>query len=412
MSQGMICSIDELGLASERAEGILQLEESFSEEYLESKLGTPFFELSVSIPGIGGVSYEMPIKDTVFEIDNKFITNRPDLFSVRGNAREFSALYNLPLNPGITAATPVANTYPAEIKSDKVFAYHLALFRDIGVAKTPFGMELLLRKSEQSVKFDLVDLTNYMMTEYGQPMHAFDADKVEGKIIVREAIDGEKLLALDGKEYALTSKDLVIADEKKVLAIAGVIGGASSAITETTKNAVFESATFDPVSVRMTASRIGCRTDASTRFEKSQDPLLAAVAMERTFEVLRFMGKKSIPEARFAFVDTNRLQNITIEVSHEFIAKKLGRSIPVADVQRILTALGFEYHALNDVSFEVKVPSWRATKDVSIKEDIAEEVGRVFGYEQIAEAPIPGFFSIARKNQEVVWKTALADAFV
>jgi len=128
----MICSLDELGLASERAAGILPLEEIFSQDYLESKLGTPFFELTVAIPGIGGKPAEVKIADTVFEIDNKFITNRPDLFSVRGNAREFSALYNLPLNPGITEATVSENNdYQVEIKSDKVLSYHLALFSGI-----------------------------------------------------------------------------------------------------------------------------------------------------------------------------------------------------------------------------------------------------------------------------------------
>lgn len=409
----MICSLDELGLASERAAGILPLEEIFSEDYLESKLGTPFYELAVSIPGIGGKPAEVKIADTVFEIDNKFITNRPDLFSVRGNAREFSALYDLPLNPGITEATiSEKNDYPVEIKSDKVLSYHLSLFSGIGVGKTPFGMEILLQKSEQPVKFDMVDLTNYVMTEYGQPMHAFDADKVEGKIIVRDAKEGEKILALDGKEYTLTSKDLVIADEEKALAVAGVIGGENSAISETTKNVVFEAATFDPVSVRMTAARIGCRTDASTRFEKSQDPMLAALAMKRTEEILGFMGKKNTPDAIFSYVNTSKLKNISIEVTHDFIAKKLGRAIPEADINRILTALGFEYAALDANTFSVKVPSWRATKDVSIKEDIAEEVGRIYGYDRIADAPIPGFFSIASKNNMIAWKSALADAFV
>lgn len=119
-------------------------------------------------------------------------------------------------------------------------------------------------------------------------MHAFDADKVEGEVSVRLAKDGESLLALDGKEYSLTSEDLVIADEKKVLAIAGVIGGAESAVSETTKNVLIESATFDPKSVRLTAVRTGCRTDASTRYEKSLDPLLTGRALARTLDLLKF----------------------------------------------------------------------------------------------------------------------------
>lgn len=177
------------------------------------------------------------------------------------------------------------------IDSPNVLAYNLISVKSITVGSSPFGIDQMLRKSGISPKYDIVDITNYIMTELGQPMHAFDADKVDGNITVRQAKDGEMILALDGREYTLSHKDLVIADSKKPIAIAGIIGGMDSAVSETTKNVYFESACFDPVAVRLTAQRLGIRTDASMRYEKSLDPLLAERALPRIFDLLKFLGK-------------------------------------------------------------------------------------------------------------------------
>lgn len=290
-SEGMICSLDELGLQEERAAGIMQLESYFDEAILEKSLGTPFYDLKVTIPGNGQDVYSCPLRDVVFEIDNKFITNRPDLFSVVGNAREFGAIFNLPFTPYIGKRPMSNNTLTVDIESPNVLSYNLLSFRNIPVGSSPFGMAEMLRKSGVSRKYDLVDITNYIMTELGQPMHAFDTDKINGHVIVRQARDGETILALDGREYTLTHKDLVIADSEKPIAIAGIIGGMDSAVSDTTRNVSFESACFDPVSVRLTAQRLGIRTDASMRYEKSLDPLLAERALPRIFDLLKFLGK-------------------------------------------------------------------------------------------------------------------------
>lgn len=289
VSEGMICSEDELGLQEDRAAGIMVLENHFSESVLESKLGTPFYDLEITVPGNGTDSYSFPIKDTVFEIDNKFITNRPDLFSVRGNAREFGAIFSLPFTDYGGSSIFTTDIIPVYIESKNVLAYSLLSFRDISVGKSPLGIEMMLRKAGISPKYDLVDITNYIMTELGQPMHVFDADMITGTIIVREARVGEELLALDGKKYLLTEKDTVIADEEKVLSIAGIIGGMSSAVTENTKNVLFESATFDAVAVRLTSQRLGIRTDASMRYEKSLDPYLMLSGTARTIDILGFL---------------------------------------------------------------------------------------------------------------------------
>lgn len=337
-SQGMICSLDELGFQEERAEGIFRLEEVYGEAFLESRLGTPFGELPLSIPGLDGKPFEAKLNDVVFEIDNKFITNRPDLFSVEGNAREFSALFDLPFSR-YEGELPKVAELPVSIESDRVLAYRLLSVTGVSVKESPLALKVLLARSGGNPKLDLVDMTNYVMTELGQPMHAFDADKVSGKVSVRLAREGEKLLALDGKEYSLTSEDLVIADKVQVLAIAGVIGGASSAVGPNTKNLLIESATFDPKSVRLTAVRTGCRTDASTRYEKSLDPLLTGRALARSLDLLRFFGNDFDVVAGFSYLNESRVNDVSISLELPFVASKLGIEISEAEVSRILSKL-------------------------------------------------------------------------
>ncbi|HBB27625.1 TPA: phenylalanine--tRNA ligase subunit beta, partial [Candidatus Gracilibacteria bacterium] len=400
VSEGMICSEDELGLQEERAPGIMQLEKHFSEELLQSKLGSSFYTLEVSIPGNGTESYSFPLKDTVFEIDNKFITNRPDLFSAEGNAREFGAIFSLPFKPYAGKLPEISRKLFVKIDSPNVLSYELISVENIQTGTSPFGIDQMLRKAGISPKYDLVDITNSVMTELGQPMHAFDADKVVGNIIVRQALSGETLLALDSKEYTLTSKDIVIADSEKVLAIAGVIGGMSSAVSETTKHVYFESACFDPVSIRLTSQRLAVRTDSSMRFEKSLDPTLASRALPRVFDLLKFLGKEGKNFGSFSYLDQAKVRDITISIDLAFVEKKLGLRISKERTEEILQRLGFEVSFVGD-TFSVKVPSWRASKDISIKEDLVEELGRINGYEQVPDTPITGPFSIAEKNTDI-----------
>lgn len=258
----------------------------------------------------------------------------------------------------------------------------------------------MLRKAGISPKYDLVDITNYIMTELGQPMHAFDAEKVVGNITVRQARDGETMLALDSKEYTLTTKDIVIADSEKVLAIAGVIGGMSSAVSETTKHVYFESACFDPVSIRLTSQRLAIRTDSSMRFEKSLDPTLAARALPRVFDLLKFLGKNGTCTGAFSYLDQTKVRDITINTDLAFTRKKLGLHISTERAEDILARLGFDASFAGDTC-SVRVPSWRASKDISIKEDIVEEIGRINGYELVPNTPILGPFSIAEKNESI-----------
>lgn len=340
-SEGMICSEDELGLQEERAAGIMVLENHFPENLLASKLGTPFYNLELSIPGNGNTNYFFPLKDTVFEIDNKFITNRPDLFSCEGNAREFGAIFSLPFTPYAGTFPEVSEMISVEIDSPNVLSYELISIKNLSAGISPLGIDQMLRKAGLSPKFDLVDITNYIMTELGQPMHAFDADTIVGNITVRQARDGETLLALDSKEYTLTSKDIVIADAEKVLAIAGVIGGMSSAVSETTKNVYFEAACFDPVSIRLTSQRLAIRTDSSMRFEKSLDPTLARRVLPRVLDILKFLGKNTTCTGAFSYLDSTKVRSISITTDLAFIEKKLGLAISKERVLDILSRLGF-----------------------------------------------------------------------
>jgi phenylalanyl-tRNA synthetase beta chain len=292
-----------------------------------------------------------------------------------------------------------------------VLAYRLVRVENVSAAPSPLAVRVLLARSDINAKYDLVDMTNFVMTELGQPMHAFDADTVEGRVCVRLAKEGESILALDAKEYRLTKEDLVIADEKKVLAVAGVIGGASSAVSDSTKNILIESATFDPVSVRFTAQRIGCRTDASTRFEKSIDPILTDRAMARALEFLTFLKKTPTASAGFAYLNEKCLKTADISFPLSFVERKLGIVIPSEEIVKILTALGFTASVSNG-TVNAKAPTWRVTKDVSIKEDVVEEIGRVYGYDRIAEAPFTAPYSISQKNREIAFRNLIADAFV
>lgn len=206
------------------------------------------------------------------------------------------------------------------------------------------------------------------------------------------------MTALNGIEYTLTEEDMVIADDNGPIALAGVIGGMDSAVSETTTNVIWESATFDAVSVRLSAQRHGVRTDASTRYEKSLDPLLASFAVGRIYDYLEFLGKNIETTAIGSYLDAKQVNKPIINVTYDFINTKAGTVIPHEKVNAILTRLGFEF-TMNNSELVIVVPSWRASKDISIKEDIAEEVIRVFGYDNIPLQTLGANTGISSKNQ-------------
>ena len=313
-------------MVDERAEGILILEEIWEVDLLASKIGTSFFDLELPFPGIGGATWKFPLRDTTFEIDNKFITNRPDLFSIIGNAREWHTVFDIAMQSVLpredTPITVTPHSIHAHIETPRCLAYSLLEMRDISVAPSPLGMRVMMHRAGLGPKYDLVDITNLMMAEYGQPMHVFDADKVTGDIRVRLAREGETILALNGIEYTLTAEDMVIADDNGPIAIAGVMGGMESAISETSTHIIWESATFDATSVRLTAQRLALRTDASTRYEKSLDPTLAGKTFPRVLEYLDFCQKSYMIVGQFHHLDTIAIKKTTITVPVSLISQK------------------------------------------------------------------------------------------
>ena len=214
MSRGMICGADEISMSTEESTGIMILEEDWTEDILEKMIGKSFFDLTLPFPGKNGEIYHYPLRDTTFEIDNKFITNRPDLFSVVGNAREFHAVFETLFSAPIAKNIESPKTRDTKIETDRVSAFHLMEMDNIEVGKSPYGVSLMMERAGLTPKMDIVDITNLIMTELGQPMHVFDADKVDGDISVRMAREGEKLTALNGIEYTLTPEDIVIADTR------------------------------------------------------------------------------------------------------------------------------------------------------------------------------------------------------
>lgn len=400
MSRGMICGADEIGMSTEESTGIMILEETWKNDELESMIGKSFFSLTLPFPGKNGEIYHFPLQDTTFEIDNKFITNRPDLFSIVGNAREWQAVFDGTLSPYAPKKYNFQNNFPLKIETDKCLSYNAWKMEGITVGKSPWGMSLMMERSGLTPKMDIVDITNSIMTELGQPMHAFDADKISWAITVRMALTWEKLLALNSIEYTLTPLDMVIADEKWPIALAGVIGGMESAVSLETKNIIWESACFDAESVRLTAQKHGIRTDASTRYEKSLDPLLSETVIERVREFMEFLWKSSKITKDASYLLHKSIKNIDIPVSYDFLSKKIWITLEKEKIHDILSKLGFSIQKIDSDNMLVHVPSWRATKDISIREDIAEEVGRIFGYDHIELTPLDANFSISVKNTD------------
>jgi phenylalanyl-tRNA synthetase beta chain len=379
-SCGMICAEDELGLGSSH-EGIMVLDENL-------KIGTL-------------VKEALGLDDVIFEID--ILPNRAhDCLCHYGVAREVATLFDLELE-----IFDLNLSTPAELKNDLLEIdvqdkkacrrYSAGVMQGVEVKDSPEWMKSLLVNCGLRPISNLVDITNYMMFSFGQPMHVFDADKVKGKIVVRKAKKGEKILALDEVEYELDENDLVICDSEKPIAIAGVIGGKDSAVGEGTKNIIFESANFEGVGVRKTAQRLKISTDASYRFERDIDPEMTIFCLkEATRLAEELAGGQSVGEILDVYVEP--VQKREIEFDFSRIENLLGIEVPEAEVKRVLGSIGFGVEVMNEKVF-VTVPTHRI--DVVKINDVLEEIARIYGYENIeaknAETPI------RQVKQEMAW---------
>jgi phenylalanyl-tRNA synthetase beta chain len=318
--------------------------------------------------------------DWVIEVDNKSLTHRPDLWGHYGMAREVAAITGKKLVDPVRGTLTVDPQIKVTIEDFSLCPRYSALvFENVTIQSSPLWLQYRLEAIGLNPISNIVDVTNFILAELSQPMHAFDADKLRGQIIVRKAHPGEKMAALNGKTYELDPSNLVIADTQGAVALAGVIGGADSAISATTTRIVLESACFNASSIRKTSSKLHLRTDASMRFEKGQDPVNTVRGLARALELLEEVspGIKLVGGMTDEYQPLKPLKPIHLDLA--WLNKKLGCEVAPGEVRRILEALEFKV----DDDFNVTVPSWRATKDISIKEDLVEEIGRMIGYDNI-----------------------------
>jgi phenylalanyl-tRNA synthetase beta chain len=369
-SSGMICSAGELGLAD--------LFPSTGKEIMD--LG------SLDAPVGTLLSTAIGYDDIVLDIDNKSLTNRPDLWGHLGMARELAALYELPLKASPAPVLPTADGgFEVRIEDPRCRRYTATRIEGVdGSAASPLWLAARLAKVGQRPISLVVDLTNYVMMAVGQPSHAFDARDLPERVEVRAARAGEALTLLDGTELTLDPQSLVIASHAAPTALAGVMGGAL-AVRDDTDALWLEIASFDHVDVRRTARRFGLRTESSTRFEKGID----TPRVETALGLFQALFAQLVPGSRVvAHVDNHPQPTppVSVSVSVSFLHGRLGRELGAAAMVGLLGRLGFCTDQDGD-ALEVHVPSWRATGDVDLPEDIVEEVGRLYGFEALGFSP-------------------------
>jgi phenylalanyl-tRNA synthetase beta chain len=326
--------------------------------------------------------------DAAIEIDNKSITHRPDLWGHHGMAREVAAILGLELSDPVNLDILPQGLAAIKIQIEDLDLcprYSALVFENVTVQPSPLWLQYRLTAIGLNPINNIVDMTNFVMAELAQPMHAFDADLLHGDtIFIRPAKPGEAFRALNGEAYTLDPSNLAIADAEGAIALGGVIGGADSAIGERTTRVVLESANFQASSIRKTSSALKLRTDASMRFEKAQDPVNTVRGLARAVALLREIS----PGIRLVGGLADQMRAMTappaIVLPLVWLERKLGRTIEPAQVRRILESLAFGVTETEPGVFVVTVPSWRATKDVAVKDDLVEEVGRMVGYDSIA----------------------------
>lgn len=365
-SEGMLCSFSELGI-SEDHDGIIELS-------ADAPIGTDIREY-------------LQLNDHTIEIS--VTPNRADCLGIIGVARDVAVLNKLTLNEPAMDAVPAAihDTFPITVESPEACPRYLGrVVKGINVkAATPLWMREKLRRCGIRSIDPVVDVTNYVLLELGQPMHAFDLNRLEGGIVVRMAKESEKLTLLDGNEATLSSDTLVIADQQKALAMGGIFGGEHSGVNAETQDVLLECAYFNPLSITGRARRQGLHTDASHRYERGVDPALQAKAMERaTRLLLDICGGHAGP-----VIDvTNEAalpKRATITLRREKLDRLIGHHVVDAQVTDILERLGCKVSFANN-TWQAVAPSWRF--DMEIEEDLVEEVARVYGYNNIPDVPV------------------------
>ena len=365
-SFGMMCAIEELG--------------SSREFYPDAPENGIYILGDDAQVGEDAVHY-LGLDDTVFEYE--ITNNRVDCYSIIGIAREAAATFRKPFTPPVVTETGNAEDINDYVKvdveaTDLCSRYTARLVKNIKLAPSPKWMQRRLASAGIRPINNIVDITNYVMEEYGQPMHAYDYDTLAGgKIVVRRAKDGEKFMTLDGQERTLDSDMLMICDGEKAVGLAGIMGGENSKITDDVKTMLFEAATFDGTNIRKATKRLGLRTDASGKFEKGLDPENALAAMNRACQLIEELGAGEIVGG-VVDVYPNKKERVRVPFEPERINALLGTNVSVEEMLGYFKMLELDY---DEAKPELIIPTFR--QDLLRTADIAEEVARFFGYANI-----------------------------
>ena len=377
-SYGMICGAVEIGLAdlfpTKEEAHILDLSD------FDAPAGTPLADA-------------LDLNDIILEIDNKSMTNRPDLWGHYGIAREIAALYDLPMTQFPHFDRNVENTSGFHVTvedAERCPRMTGTQIENVCVKPAPYWMQVRIWKTGMRPINALVDITNYVMLATGQPSHAYDSDHIAGHIIVRRAKAGETLTLLNGKELPLSTDDLTIADDAGLVGLAGVMGGAKDSILPTTSKVILEIANFQAAGIRRTALRYDNRTEASARYEKAIDP----ERCDQAFDLSMQLFSQLYPEMKVTgLVDEypRPLKQAEIDVPLSWLERRLGKRLSPDEIKHKMELLGYGI-TFNGDNMHVVVPTWRSTGDVSIQADIMEEVARMYGYENFEAEPITTTF--------------------
>ncbi|MBP3284912.1 MAG: phenylalanine--tRNA ligase subunit beta [Clostridia bacterium] len=393
-SFGMCCSGKEIGFSDDHS-GLLEFEDSVV-------VGTDVKEL-------------LQLEDVIWEVDNKSITNRPDLWGHYGIAREIAAITGRKLKE-----MPVSDLeqykdlpkIPVEIQDDRCRRYACMVLDNVKRPESPYYMQTRLFYCGMRAISFLVDLTNYIMLDVGQPMHAFEREGIE-KIVVR-ASRGEKFTTLDNVEREVGNETLFICNNDKPIALAGIMGGLDSEVTEKTKSIILESANFDAGMIRRNAAKLGMRTEASARYEKTLDSEYVIDALKRFVYLLMENDEGATVSGGLSDTIKKPQEEVTIQITKSYIDSYIGEALPLEKIVSILESLKFEVK-VNGEELTIKVPTFRASKDVGIKADIVEEVARIYGFDNIIPAPTKVSLEPLRMNfdreTEYKVKSMLAENF-
>ena len=374
-SYGMICSPGEVYLGDIIATN-------------DEREITDFTELGIDCEIGQSVAEVMGLDDVILEVDNKSLSNRPDLWGHYGVARELAAIYKLPLKELETALPEGLPEYKVSIKEpERCPRFTATKIENVYVKESPQWMKTLITNAGMRPINALVDITNFVLMAVGQPQHAYDSTHVKGdEIVVRLANDGEQLLLLDEKDLDLTNDHLVICDAEHPLNLAGIKGGKDDSVLESTDSIILECAVFTAPGIRRTTAYFNEKTDAALRYEKGIDTQRANLGVNMALSLF----KEIYPECRItAFTDCYPIQteNAKIDITQDFLNRRLGEVLDRSEIEDILTRLGYEVEFDNG-TYHCKAPTWRSTGDVSIHDDILGDIARIIGYEYFRKQPL------------------------